>query len=80
MGSLLHLTPELSMTLVRQRMIKDLQVGNLAPHTQATYLLHVSLFAILDEPTEAGAEFDRYPTAPAANPLRVVFIVLDNHK
>jgi integrase/recombinase XerD len=33
------------MTLLRQRMIEDMQVRNLAPHTQATYVLHVSLFA-----------------------------------
>jgi hypothetical protein len=33
------------MTLLRQRMVEDMQVRNLAPHTQATYVLHVSLFA-----------------------------------
>jgi integrase/recombinase XerD len=33
------------MTLLRQRMIEDMQVRNLAPHTQATYVLHISLFA-----------------------------------
>jgi integrase/recombinase XerD len=33
------------MTPLRQRMIEDMQVRNLAPHTQATYVLHVSLFA-----------------------------------
>ena len=33
------------MTPHRQRMIEDMQVRNLAPHTQATYILHVSLFA-----------------------------------
>ena len=33
------------MTHLRQRMIEDMQVRNLAPHTQATYILHVSLFA-----------------------------------
>ena len=33
------------MTLLRQRMIEDMQVRNLAPHTQATYILHVSQFA-----------------------------------
>ena len=26
------------MTLLRQRMIEDMQVRNLAPHTQATYI------------------------------------------
>ena len=33
------------MTPLRQRMIEDMQVRNLAPHTQATYVLHVSLYA-----------------------------------
>ena len=33
------------MTPLRQRMIEDMQVRNLAPHTQATYILHISLFA-----------------------------------
>src|SRR5271169_6905186 len=45
MGSPFHLAQELSMTLLRQRMIEDMQVRNLAPHTQATYILHVSVFA-----------------------------------
>jgi integrase/recombinase XerD len=39
------LAQELSMTLLRQRMIEDMQVRNLAPYTQATYILHVSSFA-----------------------------------
>ena len=33
------------MTHLRQRMIEDMQVLNLAPQTQSTYLLQVSLFA-----------------------------------
>jgi integrase/recombinase XerD len=33
------------MTVLRQRMIEDMQMRNLSPHTQATYILHVSLFA-----------------------------------
>ena len=33
------------MTPLRQRMIEDMQVLNLAPLTQSTYLLQVSLFA-----------------------------------
>src|SRR5215469_1468221 len=45
MCSPFHLAQELSMTLLRQRMIEDMQVRNLAPHTQATYVLHISLFA-----------------------------------
>ena len=45
MRSPFHLAKELAMTHLRQRMIEDMQVRNLAPHTQATYILHVSLFA-----------------------------------
>src|SRR5437870_840832 len=33
------------MTILRQRMIEDMQVRNLSSSTQHTYLLHVSLFA-----------------------------------
>jgi hypothetical protein len=40
-----HFAKELSMTPLRQRMLEDMQVLNLAPQTQSTYLLQVSLFA-----------------------------------
>jgi len=33
------------MTPLRQRMIEDMRIRNLSPHTQATYVLQVSLFA-----------------------------------
>src|SRR5215472_16916776 len=33
------------MTIIRQRMTEDMQVRNLSPHTQASYLQQVSLFA-----------------------------------
>jgi integrase/recombinase XerD len=33
------------MTPLRRRMLEDTQVRNLSPHTQASYLQHVSLFA-----------------------------------
>ncbi len=33
------------MTSVRQRMTEDMQVRNLSPRTQTTYILQVSLFA-----------------------------------
>ena len=33
------------MTPLRQRMIEDIQVRNLSPHTQASYVQQVSLFA-----------------------------------
>jgi integrase/recombinase XerD len=33
------------MTILRQRMAEDMQVRNLSPNTQLTYLQQVSLFA-----------------------------------
>jgi site-specific recombinase XerD len=36
---------ELSMTPIRQRMTEDMQVRNLSPHTPASYVQQVSLFA-----------------------------------
>jgi hypothetical protein len=33
------------MTSLRQRMIEDMQVRNFSPHTQASYVQQVSLFA-----------------------------------
>lgn len=33
------------MTALRERMIEDMQVRNLSPHTQSTYALQVSMFA-----------------------------------
>jgi hypothetical protein len=33
------------MTHLRQRMIEDMQVRNLSPHTQSSYVQQVSLFA-----------------------------------
>ena len=33
------------MTPLRQRMLEDMQVRNLSPHTQASYVQQVSLFA-----------------------------------
>jgi integrase/recombinase XerD len=41
----IQLAKELAMTPLRQRMIEDIQVRNLSPHTQASYLQQVSLFA-----------------------------------
>src|SRR5437016_4311258 len=42
MCSPFHLAQELSMTLLRQRMIEDMQVRNLAPHAQCSYILDLS--------------------------------------
>jgi hypothetical protein len=36
---------EFPMTVLRQRMTEDMQVRNQSPHTQASYLQRVSLFA-----------------------------------
>jgi integrase/recombinase XerD len=36
---------EPSMTLLRQRMSDDMQIRNLAPHTQRSYLQQISQFA-----------------------------------
>src|SRR3984893_16223083 len=33
-----HVAKELPMTVLRQRMTEDMQVRNLSPHTQASYL------------------------------------------
>ena len=33
------------MTILRQRMIEDLQMRNLSPHTQTAYIQQVSRFA-----------------------------------
>jgi integrase/recombinase XerD len=43
--SAFHLAKELPMTILRQRMIEDMQVQNLSSSTRDTYLLQVSLFA-----------------------------------
>src|ERR1043166_6346118 len=40
-----HFVKELSMTPVRQRMTEHMQVRNLSPHPQASYIQQVSLFA-----------------------------------
>ena len=46
------------MTPLRQRMIEDMQVRNLSPHTQSTYVLQVSLFAryFAKPPDQLGPE------------------------
>jgi hypothetical protein len=35
------------MTALRQRMLEDMQVRNLSPHTQSSYILQVSLLSLL---------------------------------
>jgi hypothetical protein len=40
-----HIAQELPMTILRQRMIEDMQVRNFALNTQKSYLLQISQFA-----------------------------------
>src|ERR1700733_5691944 len=49
---------ELSMTALRKRMTEDMQVRNLSPHTQTSYVQQVSLFArhFNKSPEELGPE------------------------
>jgi site-specific recombinase XerD len=49
---------ELSMTALRKRMTEDMQVRNLSPHTQTSYVQQVSLFArhFHKSPEELGPE------------------------
>lgn len=59
------------MTMLRQRMTEDMQVRNLSPHTQATYLLQVSLFA---------QYFHQSPDVLDAGHIRVYQLYLTNDK
>jgi integrase/recombinase XerD len=57
-GQQFHFAKELVMTPLRQRMIDDMRVRNLAPLTQSCYLQQVSLFASYfhKSPEELGPE------------------------
>lgn len=59
------------MTILRQRMIEDMQVRNLSSSTRDTYLLHVSLFA---------RHFHKSPAALGPEELRSYQIYLANEK
>jgi integrase/recombinase XerD len=59
------------MTPLRQRMTEDMQVRNLSPHTQATYLLQVSLFA---------RRFGKSPEALGPEEIRTYQVYLTNEK
>jgi integrase/recombinase XerD len=65
----LQLAKELPMTILRQRMTEDMQMRNLSPHTQASYLQQVSLFA---------RHFDKSPGA--LGPERAYQLYLTNEK
>lgn len=55
------------MTVLRQRMTEDMQVGNLSPHTQASYLQQVLLFA---------RHFAKSPDVLAAEQIRTYQLYL----
>jgi integrase/recombinase XerD len=59
------------MTVLRQRMTEDMQVRNLSPHTQASYLQQVSLFA---------RHFRTSPDALSPEHIRAYQIYLTNEK
>ena len=59
------------MTPLRQRMSEDMQVRNLSPRTQATYILQVSLFA---------RHFHRSPEALGPEEIRAYQVFLINQK
>ena len=59
------------MTVLRQRMTEDMQVRNLSPHTQASYLQQVSLFA---------RYFRMSPDALTPEHIRTYQIYLTNEK
>jgi integrase/recombinase XerD len=70
-SSTLDLAQELPMTALRQRMTEDMQVRNLSPHTQTSYLQQVSLFA---------RHFGRSPDALGFEHIRTYQIYLTNEK
>jgi integrase/recombinase XerD len=66
-----HLAKELTMTSLRKRMIEDLQVRNRSPHTQASYVQQVSLFA---------RHFGKSPELLGPEDIRTYLIYLTNEK
>ncbi len=59
------------MTPLRQRMIEDMQVRNLSPHTQASYVQQVSLFA---------RHFNKSPEALGPEEIRAYQVYLTTDK
>jgi len=59
------------MTPLRQRMIEDMQVRNLSPHTQTAYVQQVSLFA---------RYFNQSPEALGPEQIRSYQVHLTNEK
>src|SRR5262249_13927602 len=69
--STFHLAKELCMTPLRTRMTEDMQVRNLSPHTQASYVQQVSLFA---------RHFNRSPEELGPEDIRSYQVYLTNEK
>jgi len=65
------LQKEVSMTPLRQRMIEDMQIRNLSPHTVSSYLQQVSLFA---------RYFNRSPELLGPEEIRAYQVYLTNEK
>ena len=59
------------MTSLRQRMTEDMQIRNLSPHTQASYVQQVSLFA---------RHFGQSPTVLGPEEIRAYQVYLTNEK
>ena len=59
------------MTPLRQRMTEDMQVRNLSPHTQASYIQQVSLFA---------RHFGKSPELLGPEEIRAYQVYLTNEK
>jgi site-specific recombinase XerD len=67
----LQFRKELPMTQLRQRMIEDMQVRNLSPHTQTSYVQQVSLFA---------RHFGKSPEILSPEDIRAYQLYLTNEK
>src|ERR1700693_2098491 len=65
------LSRSLSMTVLRQRMLEDMQIRNFSEHTQDTYLLQVGLFA---------RHFRRSPEGLGPVNIRTYQVYLTNEK
>ena len=59
------------MTPLRQRMVEDMQVRNLSPHTQTSYVQQVSLFA---------RHFGKSPEILSPENIRAYQVYLTNEK
>jgi integrase/recombinase XerD len=70
-ASSFHLAKEIPMTILRQRMIDDMQVRNFSPHTQASYVLQVSQFA---------RHFGRSPDKLGPEDIRAYQVYLTNER